>query len=71
VVVALILVVDGRVDELMGIPLVFGLMGGAALALNVLTLPRWAREREQQMEHMTERASALLAGEPRGIEQKD
>ncbi len=45
-------------------PAVFAAMGGAALASNVLTLPRWAREREEQMEYIAKRARALLASAP-------
>ena len=35
-------------------------MGGTALASNALTLPRWARQREGQLEYIADRARALL-----------
>ena len=38
-------------------------IGGGALASNLLSLPRWAREREGQMEYLAGRVGALL-GEP-------
>jgi hypothetical protein len=38
-------------------------MGGGALATNIVRLPRWAREREGQMEYIASRSGALL-GEP-------
>ena len=38
-------------------------MGGWALATNIFRLPRWAREREGQMEYLAGRVGALL-GEP-------
>lgn len=41
-------------------PLFLGGMGAAALASGLLGLPRWAREREKQMEHVASRARALI-----------
>jgi len=41
-------------------------MGGAALATNIVSLPRWAREREGQMEYLAGRAGALLGEPPQG-----
>jgi hypothetical protein len=38
-------------------------MGGGALATNIVSLPRWARDREGQMEYLAGRVEALL-GEP-------
>ncbi len=38
-------------------------MGAGALAFNVLRLPRWAREREEQMEFIAGRARALIGEE--------
>jgi hypothetical protein len=43
---------------------VFGVMGIAALVANAVRLPGWAREREEQMEHIAERARALVRAEP-------
>jgi len=65
VALAIVLAFDGRMDELVGGPLVLALAGGAALASNLLTLPPWVREREQQMDYIAGRATALLADEPR------
>lgn len=45
-------------------PVVIGLGGGGALARNLVVLPRWADERERQMEHIAGRARALLASPP-------
>ena len=41
-------------------------IGGGALASNVLSLPRWAREREGQMEYLAGRVGALLGEPPQG-----
>src|SRR5690606_9659323 len=45
-------------------PLVVGAMGTGAFGFNALRLPRWAQEREQQMEYIAERARALVAAAP-------
>jgi hypothetical protein len=37
-------------------------LGGAALGYNAFTLPRWARERERQMEHVAARALEITGG---------
>ena len=42
---------------------VFAAMGAGALAFNALRLPRWAREREEQMEFIAGRARALIGEE--------
>ncbi|MEN8144097.1 MAG: hypothetical protein ABFS14_04025 [Gemmatimonadota bacterium] len=42
------------------IPALFALAGGGALAGNLVRLRRWAGERERQMEHIADRARALL-----------
>ena len=42
--------------------------GGGALASNLLSLPRWAREREGQMEYIAGRVGALLGEGPQGEE---
>jgi hypothetical protein len=47
-----------------GAAAVFALMGIIALATNALQLPRWADEREAQMEHVAARARALVRAEP-------
>lgn len=42
------------------VPLFFAIMSGGAWAANVIRLPRWANEREQQMEYIANRAKALI-----------
>lgn len=59
-----VLFVAGGLPEGLFLPLVFGLMGGGALAWNALRLPPWAREREEQMERVAARAQALLGARP-------
>lgn len=51
------------------IPALFVLAGGGAVASNLLSLPRWADERERQMEHIASRARALLDA-PRSEDEK-
>jgi hypothetical protein len=51
-----------------GEPFISGLllmlvMGGGALGVNAWRLPRWARTREQQMEHIIERARAIIGAD--------
>jgi hypothetical protein len=41
-------------------------MGGGALATNLVSLPRWARDREGQMEYLAGRVEALLGEPPQG-----
>ena len=43
-------------------------LGGGALASNLLRLPRWAHEREGQMEYLAGRVGALLEEPPQGEE---
>jgi len=42
------------------IPIFFALIGSGALATNALSLPRWAAEREEQMEYIASRVKGLL-----------
>jgi hypothetical protein len=44
--------------------LLFAAMGIFALAVNALRLPRWAQEREEQMEYIATRAHALMRPAP-------
>lgn len=44
----------------MVIPALMAAFGGVALASNVLRLPRWAREREEQMESIAGRVAGLV-----------
>ena len=43
---------------------IVAIMGAAALAVNALSLPRWAGEREEQMERIAARARSLIRPEP-------
>ena len=54
----------GQLAEEAAAPLMLALMGGAALVSNLFTLPSWARERAQQMEHIALRAQEMLSREP-------
>jgi len=51
---------DGKLAKGFFLPAVFMLMGGAGLVSTVVGLPRWAREREDQMKHIASRATALI-----------
>ena len=51
----------GKPDKAMVIAGMFGGMGLAPLATNLIYLPRWARERERQMEALAEQAVKLLS----------
>lgn len=56
------LATSGRLAESFVAPLVIGWLGVGALATNWIGLPRWAAERERQMEHIASRAPTLIAG---------
>jgi hypothetical protein len=56
----------GTARELLG-PVVIALLSGAALGSNVFGLPRWAAERERQMEYIAGRALELVgSGDEKG-----
>ncbi len=55
-----VLAMTGQLEEDFALVLIFAMMGGAALASNVLTLPRWARERDEQMDYIAHRARAII-----------
>jgi len=57
------MLVSGRPDALF-MPALFALGGAGSLVANRLRLPRWADERERQMERIAVRARELLAGPP-------
>ena len=59
-VVLVLLVAMGEGVDDAGMALIFALMGATALATNALRLPRWASEREEQMEHIAARARTLI-----------
>jgi hypothetical protein len=55
----------GKAEKALAVLGMFGGISLAAFGANVLRLPRWARERERQMEAIAEHAVKLLSG-PRG-----
>ena len=59
-----VMAMAGKTGAEFFIPALFLLAGGGALASNFLRLPRWAEERERQMEHIAGRARALLEAPP-------
>jgi hypothetical protein len=58
------LISKGKTGVELFFPAFFAAAGTTALGANLLRLPRWAGEREQQMEHIAGRAQALLSGPP-------
>lgn len=58
------LVSKGKVGMELLFPAFFAVAGGGALASNLLRLPKWAGERERQMDHIAGRARALLTPPP-------
>jgi len=67
IMLAIFLLTAGPIGDV-GLAVMLAAMGAAALAANALRLPAWAREREEQMEHVATRARALIRGdaEPSG-----
>ena len=55
---------QGRMAEELFVPVFFALVGAATVTSNALRLPRWAQEREQQMEYIAARAQALIRPAP-------
>jgi hypothetical protein len=51
-------------DEDLSALLIFAVMGAVALAFNAIRLPGWAREREEQMDHIAVRARRLIPPVP-------
>ncbi len=58
-------------DEDLSVLLIFAVMGAFTLAFNALRLPRWAREREEQMEHIAVRARTLIGPAPQPVASDD
>lgn len=58
------LILAGELASVVVGPLIFLVFGAAALGYNALRLPRWAAEREEQMEYIAARAGALLGPVP-------
>ena len=51
----------GKADKALVVVAMFGGIALAAFAANIVRLPRWARERERQMEAIAEHAVTLLS----------
>jgi len=58
------LLAGGEVGDSIIVAGLFGAMGAVALGTNALRLPRWADEREDQMERIAARATALIRADP-------
>ncbi len=54
------LLADGKLAKGLFLPVAFMVMGAAALVSNLVGLPKWARQREQQMNHIANRATELI-----------
>ena len=57
------LVLLGKADPgfKFAVPAFFSLIGGSLIAGSAISLPRWAREQERRMEHISSHAVSLLA----------
>lgn len=55
-----LMIVTGKPVEDFAVAAILGGMGVAAFGYNALRLPPWAREREEQMEHIAARARRLI-----------
>ncbi len=62
VITAVAPLLSGNPTTDIGAGLMLGGMGVGAFVYNALRLPRWGREREEQMEYIAERARALIGG---------
>ncbi len=58
------LAVSGGLPEAIFLPWMISATGVAAFLANLVRLPRWARERDRQMEHIAARVGSIVAGEP-------
>ncbi|WP_420447172.1 hypothetical protein [Candidatus Palauibacter sp.] len=69
VIVAFLMVADGRTGAALMVPALMGLGGGGVLVANALRLPRWAGEREGQMDHVAAWTRNLLSAAPTGVKE--
>lgn len=69
VIVAFVMVADGRTGAALMVPALMGLGGGGVLVANALRLPRWAGERERQMDQVAAWTQNLLSDAPKGAEE--
>ena len=70
VIVAFIVVADGREGAALLVPALMGLGGGGVLVANALRLRRWAGERERQMEQVAAWTQNLLSAAPSDAEER-
>jgi hypothetical protein len=61
---SLIMMINVELSEGGAMALLIALVGIAMIAFNALRLPRWASEREEQMEHIAARALVLIPPAP-------
>ncbi|MGH7575390.1 MAG: hypothetical protein ACREM1_09750 [Longimicrobiales bacterium] len=52
---------SGGLTEALTAPIVFVASGVGAFIVNLVRLPRWARQRQQQMEHIAARIRTIIA----------
>lgn len=57
----IVMFASGKTGGALFIPALFAAAGGTALTATRLSLPKWAAEREAQMEHIASRAQNLLS----------
>lgn len=69
VIVAFIMVADGKAGAALMVPALMGLGGGGVLVANTLRLPRWAGERERQMDRVAGWTQNLLSAAPKEAEE--
>jgi hypothetical protein len=59
--ISLALLDKGDAGLKFAVPAFFSLVGGGLIAGSALSLPKWARKQEKQMEHISRYAVSLLA----------
>ena len=68
-VIAFVMVADGKTGAGLMVPALMALGGGGVLVANAIRLPRWAGERERQMDHIAAWTNHLLSAAPKGAEE--
>jgi hypothetical protein len=66
-IVLAVLLFSGEVADDLIASVILGAVSAGAFAWNAMRLPRWAREREDQMEYIAARAQALVKSEPERV----
>jgi hypothetical protein len=59
--VSLVVLTTGNLPADIVKPIILGLAGSGTLAFNAVRLPRWASQREEQMEYIAARAREIIA----------